>query len=139
MTAPALNVLFLEMHQLQHFGEAILNHLGAGRFRGSVWVANRRGKINSLALGTLENANLPTEGLRSKNWDEYAGPEAPVFDFIFTVSDDAGGETCPIWPGHPVTAHWGIAELRRRRAAKNIDCMLFELPFWSSRIALIYS
>lgn len=92
------------------FAESILNHLGAGRFLGFSAGSRPRGVIHPLALRVLQDAKLPTGGLRSKSWGEFALPGAPHFDFIFTVCDDAAGEVCPVWPGHPMTAHWGIAD-----------------------------
>lgn len=91
-------------------GEAILNHLGEGRFRA--WSAGSRpaGHVNPFALELLQDKGLPTQGLRSKSWDEFAAPGAPAFDFIFTVCDSAAAETCPVWPGHPMSAHWGIPD-----------------------------
>ena len=92
------------------FAECILNHLGAGQFLGSSAGSQPKGLIHPLAFKVLQDARLPTVGLRSKSWDEFGLPGAPHFDFIFTVCDDAAGEVCPVWPGHPMTAHWGIAD-----------------------------
>ena len=92
------------------FAECILNHLGAGQFLGSSAGSQPKGMIHPLAFKVLQDARLPTVGLRSKSWDEFGLPGAPHFDFIFTVCDDAAGEVCPVWPGHPMTAHWGIAD-----------------------------
>jgi arsenate reductase len=109
-----LNVLFLCTHNSARsvLAEATLNHIGAGRFKaysaGSHPRANQR--PNPLALEVLRQAGIPTEGLRSKNWDEFAGADAPQMDLIITVCDNAAGEVCPIWPGHPATAHWGYAD-----------------------------
>ena len=91
-------------------GEVLFNTLGQGKFRA--WSAGSQpaGQVNPAALALLHELNLPTEGLRSKSWDEFAAPDAPVFDFIFTVCDRAAGESCPIWPGNPTTAHWGIPD-----------------------------
>lgn len=108
-------------------GEAILNHLGGGRFRGHSAGSHPAGRVNPLALALLEEMRISTEGLRSKSWDEFAAPGAPRMDFIFTVCDNAAGETCPIWPGHPVTAHWGLddpaavqgSDEERRRAFRH--------------------
>ncbi len=90
--------------------EAILNQRGQGRFRAYSAGSFPRGEVHPLALETLERMNLPTAGLRSKSWNEFAGPDAPIMDFIFTVCDQAAGEMCPIWPGHPLTAHWGLPD-----------------------------
>jgi arsenate reductase len=107
-------------------GEALFNHLGQGRVRAFSAGSQPSGKVNPVALETLERHGvpLPDGGLpRSKSWDEFAAPGAPQLDYIFTVCASAAGETCPIWPGHPATAHWGIADpahvepLKARRAA----------------------
>lgn len=91
-------------------GEALFNHLGQGHIRA--WSAGSQpsGKVNPVALETLERHGIPLPEARSKSWDEFAVPGAPAIDFIFTVCASAAGETCPIWPGHPTTAHWGIAD-----------------------------
>lgn len=93
-------------------GEAILNHLvrPGGRFRA--WSAGSHPKesVHPLALQLLADHDVPTEGLRSKSWDEFAAPGAPEMDFVFTVCDQAAGEVCPVWPGQPMTAHWGMPD-----------------------------
>ena len=90
--------------------EALVNHHGAGRFRAFSAGSHPTGRVNPFAIATLRRFGLPTGGLRSKSWDEFAGPAAPRLDFIFTVCDNAAGESCPLWPGHPVTAHWGVPD-----------------------------
>ena len=90
--------------------EGILNKLGQGRFRAYSAGSQPKGEVHPLALATLERLHMPTTGYRSKSWDEFVAPDAPVFDFIFTVCDSAAGEACPFWPGHPVSAHWGIED-----------------------------
>ena len=85
----------------------MLNQIGHGRFRAYSAGSHPKGAVHPQALALLERLGLPTEGLRSKAWDEFARPDAPPLDFVFTVCDDAAGEVCPIWPGQPVTAHWG--------------------------------
>ena len=104
--------------------ESLLNQRGVGCFVGHSAGSHPTGEIHSLAIELLRDMKVPTEGLRSKSWDEFAAPGAPPIDFVFTVCDNAAGETCPIWPGQPVTAHWGIADpaavqgsLQERRAA----------------------
>jgi arsenate reductase len=90
--------------------ESLLNTLGKGRFRGFSAGSFPKGQVHPLALELLKRMDLPSEGLRSKSWDEFAAPGAPPIDFVFTVCDNAAGEVCPIWPGKPMTAHWGIAD-----------------------------
>jgi arsenate reductase len=91
-------------------GEAILNHLGRGRFQAYSAGSHPTGQVNPLAIDELRRLGLPTEGYRSKSWDEFAAPGAPTMDFVFTVCDNARNEPCPVWPGHPVTAHWGVED-----------------------------
>jgi arsenate reductase len=91
-------------------GEVLFNHLGKGRFKAYSAGSKPAGKVNSGALELLQQQGYGTEGLRSKSWDEFAAPGAPEFDFIFTVCDNAAGEACPVWLGHPATAHWGIPD-----------------------------
>jgi arsenate reductase len=88
--------------------EGILNHLGKGRFKAYSAGSHPSGKVRPEALKQLERVGISTEGLRSKSWDEFAGPDAPHMDFIFTVCGNAAKEVCPVWPGHPATAHWGV-------------------------------
>ena len=92
--------------------ESMLNSstIGRGNFRASSAGSHPNGKVNLFALELLKTMKLPTEGLRSKSWDEFAGPGAPHLDFVFTVCDNATGEVCPLWPGQPVTAHWGVED-----------------------------
>lgn len=90
--------------------EALMNHWGKGRFKGYSAGSNRTGWVHPFALKLLKQAKLPTEELRSKNWDEFAAPGAPQMDFVFTVCDKAAGESCPIFGGQPMTAHWGVED-----------------------------
>jgi len=90
--------------------EALINHWGEGRFVGYSAGSRPTGRVNPVALELLKHMQLPTEGLRSKSWDEFAAPGAPQLDFVFTVCDNAAGEQCPFWPGQPMTAHWGVED-----------------------------
>jgi arsenate reductase (thioredoxin) len=90
--------------------EAILNREGKGRFKAYSAGSHPAGTVNPHAISLLKNLGYDVSGFRSKSWDEFAGPGAPEMDFIFTVCDDAAGETCPVWAGHPVTAHWGVPD-----------------------------
>jgi arsenate reductase (thioredoxin) len=90
--------------------ESILNHQWSNRFRGFSAGSHPAGMVNSGAIALLERLKFSTGGLRSKSWDEFARPGAPSLDFVFTVCDNAAGEMCPVWPGQPMTAHWGVAD-----------------------------
>lgn len=111
---PALNVLFLCTHNSARsiLAEALLNHLGRGRFRAySAGSSPRQNQQpHPLALQTLAQAGISTEGLHSKSWDVFAAADAPHMDLVITVCDNAAGEVCPYWPGQPATAHWGYAD-----------------------------
>ena len=90
--------------------EVLLNQMGKGKFKAYSAGSHPNGTVNPFALSTLRNLRLPTDGLRSKNWSEFATPVAPKLDFVFTVCDNAAGEVCPVWPGQPMTAHWGVPD-----------------------------
>lgn len=112
MADPVYNVLFLCTGNTARsvLAEGILRSLGAGRFRAYSAGSQPKGTVNPLALKVLGTFGCPTDGYRSKSWDEFAAPGAPRMDFIFTVCDSAAGEACPVWPGRPATAHWGIED-----------------------------
>jgi len=106
------NVLFLCTHNSARsvIAEAIMNRIGAGKFVAYSAGSQPRGAINPNTLNLLNKLGYDTSNFRSKSWDEFAKPGAPEIDFIFTVCDDAAGEVCPVWPGKPLTAHWGVAD-----------------------------
>lgn len=90
--------------------EALMNFWGHGKFLGYSAGSHPKGEVHPIALQLLRRMNLPTAGLRSKSWDEFAQNSSPTMDFVFTVCDNAAGEACPLWPGQPMTAHWGVAD-----------------------------
>ena len=114
MSQPSFHVLFLCTGNSARsiLAESILNApaVGRGRFRAFSAGSRPAGVVNPFALELLQRSQLPTAGLRSKSWYEFAGPGAPRLDFVFTVCDNAAGETCPVWPGQPITAHWGVPD-----------------------------
>jgi len=112
MNERLFNVLFLCTGNSARsiLAEAMLNHLGQGRFRAFSAGSHPKGEVHPFALELLQKNRLPVAEMRSKSWDEFARPEAPQLDFVFTVCDSAAGETCPLWPGQPMTAHWGIED-----------------------------
>jgi arsenate reductase len=132
-----LNVLFLCTHNSARsiLAEALLNHVGQGRFRafsaGSSPRENQR--PNPLALQVLAEAGISTEGLRSKSWDDFGAAGAPAMDLIVTVCDNAAGETCPHWPGHPATAHWGYADPSQAQGSEEERREAFRLTMHAIR------
>jgi arsenate reductase len=112
MSGKIYNVLFLCTGNSARsiMAECIINREGAGRFRAFSAGSHPKGHIDPTVLSLLSKYNYPTEDLRSKSWDEFAAPGAPEMDFVFTVCDSAAGEVCPLWPGQPMTAHWGVPD-----------------------------
>jgi protein-tyrosine-phosphatase len=110
MAERVYNVLFLCTGNTARsiMAEGILRKEGAGRFNAYSAGSQPKGEVNPLAIKTLQVAGYQCDGFRSKSWEEFSGPDAPVMDFVFTVCDSAAGEACPVWPGQPMTAHWGI-------------------------------
>ncbi len=133
------NVLFLCTGNSARsiLAEALLNWEGAGRFRAFSAGSFPKGEVHPMALEVLGGLGFSTAGLRSKSWDEFAAPDAPRLDFIFTVCDNAAGETCPVWPGKPMTAHWGIEDPAATEGAGQKDAFLRALRYLQNRISLL--
>ena len=108
----SLNVLFLCTHNSARsiIAEAVINRLGVGKFRGYSAGSQPSGRVHPFALDLLGKLNYDTSDLRSKSWEEFARPDAPPLDFVFTVCDNAANEVCPVWPGQPMSAHWGVPD-----------------------------
>jgi protein-tyrosine-phosphatase len=131
-----LNVLFLCTHNSARsiIAECIMNRLGMGKFKGYSAGSQPSGQVHPYALDLLRQLNYDVTGLRSKSWEEFSGPGAPQLDFVFTVCDNAANEVCPVWPGQPMTAHWGLpdpsaatgTESERRFAFADAHRMLFQ-------------
>ncbi len=133
MTDRIYNVLFLCTGNSARsiLAEAILNRDGEGRFRAFSAGSFPKGQVHPMAVELLDGLGFPTAGLRSKNWEDFAAPDAPLLDFIFTVCDDAAGEVCPVWPGKPTTAHWGIEDPARVEGP--VQRRAFEIAFHALR------
>ncbi len=132
MSEPRLfNVLFLCTGNSARsiLAEQLMNYWGRGKFRGFSAGSFPKGSVHPIALELLEQMKLPTEGLRSKSWDEFAAPGAPPLDFVFTVCDNAAGEACPYWPGQPMTAHWGVEDPAAVRGTEPQKWLAFRKVF----------
>lgn len=132
------NVLFLCTGNSARsiLAEAILNKDGAGRFRAFSAGSFPKGEVHPAALRLLRELDYPTDDLRSKSWDEFASESAPPLDFIFTVCDNAAGEVCPVWPGKPVTAHWGIPDPAAVERGAQLDAFMDAYSALQRRIGL---
>jgi arsenate reductase len=121
--------------------EALINHWGKGRFKGYSAGSFPKGAAHPMALDLLEKAHLDTSGLRSKSWDEFAKPGAPAMDFVFTVCDETAGEVCPVWPGNPVTAHWGVPNPAALEGPEDVRIRAFRYAYQAleARIKLFTS
>ena len=143
MTDKVFNVLFLCTGNSARsiMAEALLNSLGKGRFRAYSAGSQPGGHVNPFALEKIKVLGYSAESLRSKSWDEFASPEAPQMDFIITVCDNAAGEVCPIWPGHPISAHWGFQDPAAIQGTDEEKRQAFEQVFRqiSSRIHVFIS
>jgi len=141
--ARPLNVLFLCTGNSARsvMAESILNRLGKGKFHGFSAGSHPAGKINALALNLLRKTNFDVSTLRSKSWDEFAAPGAPKLDFVFTVCDDAANEACPIWPGQPMTAHWGLPDPAKAQGTEAEKAFAFDDCFrmLNQRISIFVS
>ena len=125
------NVLFLCTGNSARsiLAEGLMNHWGTSRFRGFSAGSHPKGEVHPLAVQVLREHHLPTSGLRSKSWTEFGGRSAPALDFVFTVCDNAAQEVCPVWPGQPITAHWGIADPAAVAGADDVKLRAFRKAF----------
>ena len=131
MTDRPYNVLFLCTGNSARsiLAEALVNHWGRGRFAGFSAGSAPKGKVHPIALELLGHMKMSTEGMRSKSWDEFAKPGAPKLDFVFTVCDNAAAEACPVWPGQPMTAHWGVADPAAVQGSEKEQWLAFRQAF----------
>ena len=143
MSERIYNVLFLCTGNSARsiIAEAVMNQVGNGRFRGYSAGSHPTGTVNAFALELLAKNRLPVDGLESKGWDRFAAADAPPLDFVFTVCDNAAGEVCPIWPGQPMTAHWGVPDPaavagsdddKRRAFAETLRVLLARIRLFTS-------
>ena len=143
MIEPSFKVLFLCTGNSARsiLAEAYLNAAGQGKFKAYSAGSHPGGKVNPFALELLQKNRIDTAGLRSKSWDEFAGPGAPALDFVFTVCDNAAGEACPYWPGQPMTAHWGVNDPAASEGTDELKRSAFLRAFseLSTRINLLMS
>lgn len=143
MTDRPYNVLFLCTGNTARsiLAEALVNHWGHGKFQGYSAGSHPKGTVNPIATALLERMKMPTDGLRSKDWAEFAGPGAPHLDFVFTVCDKAAAEMCPVWPGQPMTAHWGVPDPAAAEGPETEKWLAFRDAFKSleSRIEIFVS
>ena len=125
------NVLFLCTGNSARsiIAEALINHWGKGRFRGFSAGSHPKGRVHPMAIEILRKYHMPTSGFRSKSWDEFAAPGAPPLHFVFTVCDRAAKEVCPLWPGQPTTAHWGIEDPAAVEGTDDVKLRAFNRAF----------
>lgn len=138
MSDKIYNVLFLCTGNSARsiLGEAVMNKLGAGRFKAYSAGSQPKGEVHPMALSVLEGMGYDTAGMYSKSWSEFSKPGSPEFDFIFTVCDSAAGETCPVWIGQPMTAHWGIEDPAAVEGEGQREAFLQALRYLTNRISL---
>jgi len=127
VTGKVRNVLFVCTGNSARsiIAETLLDSMGKGRFKAYSAGSQPRGLVHPLTLATLAGLRLPVDGLRSKSWSEFSGPGAPELDFVFTVCDNAAGEICPVWPGQPMTAHWGVPDPAAVEASDDVRAKAF--------------